>query len=151
VEAPTVKLFLSFSEADRLIRRGHWHCLGGLVLLVAAVSLLRDFGFVSGLMLVLGGGMAASFRFWLRERGLWMLAVLALVAYVPLYVMIQYDALKQHLNAPRAVPWWAAVDAAVAAAIVWRTVRLLATVARVNRRIMGVIRVVPQTDGNEPQ
>ncbi len=130
-----MNLFLAPRQADWLIRRGHWVCLGGAVLVVLAVTRFRDAGFVTGFMVFLFGGLALSFRAWLTERGLWMLATIGLVVSVALYGAMQRDALKLGLNGqnPRLV--WLAFDTAVAASVVWLQVRLLATVIRVNRAL----------------
>jgi hypothetical protein len=112
----------------------------GAVLLALAVSVFHGVGFVSGLMLLLCGSCAMGFRFWLRERGLWMLAVVALCAWLPLYVTIQWDAIKRELNGPNRRLVWLGWDAAFAASVVWLQVRLLATIVRINRMLPARVR-----------
>jgi hypothetical protein len=111
--------------------------------MVLAVGWLRGIGFVTGLMLLLFGLCAFGFHRWRRERGLWMLAAVGLVVYVPFYTVLQYDALKQHFNGPPAAgaSLAATVDALIAAAIVWRMVRFLLTVLWYNRMLsrLGVV------------
>jgi hypothetical protein len=99
-------------------------------------------------MLALFGLAGFSFRFWLRERGLWMLAALALMAYVPLAVALQMDAWKRNLNGNG--PWWAAIDGTLAAAVVWRTIRFLATIARVNRQLSRAAAIVSGLSERSP-
>jgi hypothetical protein len=103
--------------------------------MMLALGVFRDIGFVSGLMLLLFGGCTLGLRAWLRERGLWMLAALALCAWLPLYGAMQWDAIKRELNGPNPRLVWLGWDAALAASVVWLQVRLLATVVRVNRAL----------------
>jgi hypothetical protein len=135
--------FLSPRRVDFFIRRGLWMCLAGILLMALAVLRLGDIGFVSGLMLLLFGGSAWGFQNWLRERGLWMLAILALCAWAPLYAIMQYDAIKHELAGARPRLVWLGWDTAVAASIVFFHVRFLATVARINRALFA--------PGNRPQ
>ena len=143
-----MRITLPLMAAHRITRRGPWYFLAGLALLAAAVVWLRGFGFATGLMLALFGLAGFSFRFWLRERGLWMLAALALMAYVPLAVALQMDAWKRNLNGNG--PWWAAIDGTLAAAVVWRTIRFLATIARVNRQLSRAAAIVSGLSERSP-
>jgi hypothetical protein len=128
-------LYLSLERAHRLIRRGPWYAAVGAFLMVFAVWMLRDFGWVSGLMLFLFGLCGVSFRYWLQERGLWMLAVVCLCMSLLLYVVMQWDAIRRVLKGPNPRHVWLAVDVAFAAWIVLFQVRLLATVVRFNRML----------------
>ena len=127
------RLYLKPETVDWLIRRGYWLALVGVILIAAAIGPLRDVGFVSGLMLLLFGGCAGGFRNWRRERGLWMFAVVALCAWVPLYATIQWDAIRRELRGQNPRPFLLGWDVALATSIVWYQVRFLATVIRVNR------------------
>jgi hypothetical protein len=133
-------LILPPQRVQWLIRQAPWLCLAGAVVMVLAVRYFRDLGFVSGLMLLMFGGSAMGFRNWLRERGLWMLAAVALAGWLPLYFTMQWDALKRELAGrnPRLV--WLGWDTAVAVWIAWLQVRLLATVIRVNRALFVRVR-----------
>jgi hypothetical protein len=113
-----------------------------------AVGVFRDIGVVSGLMLLLFGGCTLGFRAWLRERGLWRLAVLALCALLPLYGAMQLDAIKRGLNGPNPRLMWLGWDAALAASVVWLQVRFLATVARVYRALPARVGQIEQGDGS---
>jgi hypothetical protein len=116
-----------------LVRRGYWFALLGAILLTLALGPLRDVGIVSGLMLILCGGCAGGFRQWRTERGLWMLALVALFAWLPLYAIFQWEAIKLGINGQNPRRVLLACDAALAASVVWLQVRFLITVARVNR------------------
>jgi hypothetical protein len=121
---------------DRTVRRAGRTSLIGLLLMTLAIGWLRDVGLVTGLMLLISGLGAFGYRRWLRERGLWMLAALSLAAYGPLYVMIQYDNIKRHLNGPPAVVWGMTIDSIVAAGVVWQMIRFLASVVWYNHRLV---------------
>jgi hypothetical protein len=128
-------MFLASQHVQWLIRRGPWLCLAGVLLLVLAVNQLRDIGFVSGLMLLLFGVCTLAFRAWLTERGLWMLAALALAAWLPLYAFMEWDAIKREFNAQNPRLFWLSLDTTVATLIVWLQLRFLATVIRCNRQL----------------
>jgi hypothetical protein len=134
---------------DWLVRRGYWLALFGAVLLALAIGPLHDIGFVSGLMLVLFGGCTIGFRHWRQERGLWMLAVVALCAWLPLGVMMQWDAVRRELNAPNPRRMLLGWDLALATSVVWLNVRFLVTVARVNRTLFARPRPAAETRGPE--
>jgi hypothetical protein len=117
------------------VRRGYWFALAGVILIALSIGPLHDIGFVSGLMLVLFGGCAGAFRNWRQERGLWMLALVALCAWIPLYAVMQWDAIRRELNAPKPRPLLIGWDVALATSIVWFQVRFLVTVVLVNRAL----------------
>jgi hypothetical protein len=127
-----MRLYLRHETVAWLVRRGYWFAMVGAILIILAIGPWHDVGFVSGLMLLLFGGCTGAFRNWRQERGLWMLAVVALCAWLPLYAAIQWDAIKRELNGQRPRPVLLAWDVALAASIVWLQVRFLWTVARVN-------------------
>lgn len=133
-------LYLRPERVQWLIDRGPWFAVLGAGLMALAAGFFRDIGFVSGLMLLLFGGCTLGFRPWLRERGLWMLAVLALCAWLPLYGAMQWDAIRRELNAPNPRLVWLGWDATLAASVVWLQVRFLATIVRVNRALPARVR-----------
>jgi hypothetical protein len=133
-------LYLRPERAHWFIQRGPWFAVWGAVLMALAIGVFRDIGFVSGLMLLLFGGCTLGLRAWLRERGLWMLAAVALCAWLPLYGAMQWDAIKRELNGPNPRLVWLGWDTALAASVVWLQVRLLATVVRVNRALPARVR-----------
>lgn len=130
-----MQLLLSPERMHWLIRRGPWLCLTGAVLMVLAVRHFHDIGFVSGLMLILFGGCTLGFRAWLTERGLWMLATVALGAFLLLYATMQWEAFRQELKGQAPRLGGLSLDTAIAVSIVWMQVRFLATVIRVNRAL----------------
>lgn len=144
-----MKLYLPLSRVHWLTRRGYWFALAGVGLIVLSEQ-LRGVGFVTGLMLVLSGGLAGGFRRWLHERGMWMLALVALVAWVPLYATLEWDAIRQQRRAPNG-PLLFIWDTLLGASVLWYTVRFLATVVRVNRALSALPRpVVVSVTGPSP-
>jgi hypothetical protein len=114
--------------------------------MVLAVGVCHDVGVVSGFMLLMFGGCTLGLRAWLRERGLWMLAAVALCAFLPLYAMMEWDAIKRNANGPNPRLVGLGWDTAFAASVVWLQVRLLATVIRVNKALPARFRR-PEPDG----
>jgi hypothetical protein len=131
-----MRLLLSPRVVDRTVRRAGRTSLSGVLLMTLAIGWLHGVGFVTGLMLLMSGGSALGFRRWLRERGLWMLAALSLTVYGPLFIMIEYDNLRRHLNGPPAVVWGMTIDSVVAAGVLWQMNRFLASVIWYNRRLV---------------
>jgi hypothetical protein len=127
-----LKLYLRPESVDWLVRRGYWLALGGALLIALAIGPLHDIGFVSGLMLVLFGGCTVVFWRWQQERGLWMLALVALCAWLPLYAVMEWDAVVREISRPNPRPMLLGLDCALATALVWLQVRFLATVVRLN-------------------
>jgi hypothetical protein len=111
-----------------------WHCLmfAGVSLLACGFWHPRCLGFASGLMLLLFGGLAGSFRMLYQERGIWMLGVLALIAYVPLYGGLEYECYKMHHNPQQLTFYLRLADTILGAKVVWQAVRFLASVTRFN-------------------
>lgn len=130
-----MKVILHPERMEWLIRWGYWSALAGVVLIALAIGPLHDIGFVSGLMLLLCGGCSGGFRRWRQERGLWMLAVVALCAFLSLYVMMEWDMIRRELNGANPRPLLLGLDTALATSVVWLQVRFLVTVARVNRAL----------------
>jgi hypothetical protein len=129
-------VYLSPEWVDWLGRRGYWLALGGVAVVALAVVNFRDVGFITGFMLFLFGISAGGFGLsWRRERGVWMLAVVALCAWLPLYAIMQLDAAKRGIGAPTPRALLICCDAALALAVVWLQVRFLVTVVRLNRTL----------------
>jgi hypothetical protein len=83
-------------------------------------------------MLLLSGGLAGAFRVLYREKGTWMLSALALIAWVPLYVVLQVEGHRLQPNRGEAVFWLRALDTLAAAAVTWQAARFLVAVTRLN-------------------
>src|SRR5262249_26096123 len=134
-EVPMTKIYLRLERVAWLTQHGYWLSLGGAVLLALALGPFHDLGFVSGLMLLLFGGCCGAFRHWHRERGLWMLALVALCAWISLYVTFQWDAVRRELNNPNPRPWLLSLEMVFAASVAWLQVRFLLTVMWLNRAL----------------
>jgi hypothetical protein len=116
----------------RVMRNWHWLMFAGVGLLAFGFWHPRCLGFASGLMVVLFGGLAASFRVTYQERGIWMLGVLGLIAYVPLYGALEYECYKMHHNPQQLTFYLRLADTIIGANVVWQAVRFLASVTRFN-------------------
>src|SRR5262249_46132249 len=113
----------------------HWLTFAGVGLLALGFWHPRCLGFASGLMLLLFGGLAGSFRVTFQERGIWMLGVVALLAYLPLYGVLEYECYKLHHNHQQPTFYLRRADTRIAANVVWQAVRFLATVTRLNWKL----------------
>lgn len=99
-------------------------------------------GAVTGFMLVALGASGGTFTAWRREPGLWMLAGLYLLVWLPICIVLQLDFALHGLPAGQWDPWQLVDFAASLAVMSWQ-VGFLVTVFRVNR---GVARPPPNDD-----
>ena len=118
----------------RVMRSWHWLVLAGVALVAFGFSNARCLGFASGLMLLLFGGLAGSFRLIYQERGIWMLGGLCLFAYVPLYGALEFECYRLHHNPQLPAFYLRLADTVVGASVVWQAVLFLASVTRFNWR-----------------
>src|SRR5262245_45354068 len=124
-----MRIWMSPEATARLLYRWPWLVALGVGLLACGFWHPRCVGFASGLMLLLFGGLVGAFRVLYRERGIWMFAVLALVAYVPLYAMLELECYRLHHNPQVPTFWLRVLDTTIGAAVVGQAVRFLASVA----------------------
>ncbi len=89
-------------------------------------------GFVSGLMLVIFGGLAGWFLLMHREHGIWMLGVITLLAHVPLFLTLEYDCYRMNRNPRQPAFYLRLVDTVIGANVVRQTVLFLAIVTWFN-------------------
>jgi hypothetical protein len=139
-----MQLWMSPQLMARVMRSWHWLLLAGVGLLACGFWHPRCFGFASGLMLVLFGGLAGSFRVTYRERGIWMLGVLGLVAYAMLYGALEYECYRIHHNPQQPTFYLRLADTFLGAKVVWLAVRFLVSVTWINWKWS---RQDPQTRG----
>jgi hypothetical protein len=123
---------MSPQHMTRVMRNWHWLLFFGLGLLAFGLWNARCLGFASGLMLVLFGALAWSFHLTYRERGIWMLGVLALLAFAPLYGALEYECYKMHHNPQQPTFYLRLADTMIGANVVWQAVRFLASVTWLN-------------------
>ncbi len=130
-----MRFWMSPQLMTRVMRNWHWLLLAGVGLLAFGFWHPRCLGFASGLMLLLFGGLAGSFRVTYQERGIWMLGVLALIAYVPLYGALEYECYRMHNNPLQPSFYLRLADTVLGASVVWQAVRFLASVTRFNWKL----------------
>jgi hypothetical protein len=105
--------------------------------MLAGVGLLAlgyrfdTFGFVTGAFLIPLGAGGGAFRAWRRERGLWMLACLFLVLFLPTYGIFEYQSLASGFRGSGISPWQV-LDFTVATGVLFFQIRFFVTVARIN-------------------
>ncbi len=118
---------------DRETRRAGWYILAGFVLGVM-VFLVDGPGILTTFMLIYYGACLGALEKWHVEPGLWMLATVFLVIGASIYVLFQYNSLMELVRG-KSSPFHVAVDGMVALSILWKQIRLLASVTMQNHSL----------------
>ena len=123
---------LAPSQLDTGIRRGLWYMVIGFPLLVV-VAVMHRGPIISATMATFAGAMCGVFTSmnWRRERGVWMLAVLFLLAALPLYAAMPFHEI---LGSKAGMSMLQLFDLGAATAVVGHLCRILASVAIRNWR-----------------
>jgi hypothetical protein len=127
-------IWMSPEASTKAMSRWHWLTLLGLVLLVYGFWHSLCLGFATGLVLLVFGTLAGSFRLIYREKGIWMLSALCLIAYIPFYAMLEIELWRVQHNPQQGV-WWfllQVLDSVMSASVAWQLVRFLGSIMRVN-------------------
>ncbi|HEV2295255.1 MAG TPA: hypothetical protein VGR35_15490 [Tepidisphaeraceae bacterium] len=121
---------LSPSRLDRALRRGAWFIVIGFPVLVAVVAMQQGPTVTPMMATALGAG-CGSLGEWRRDRGLWMLAVVFLLMFFPIYlafVGMELFGSKSELSILQII------DFSIATMVVGQLCRVLVSVAVHNWR-----------------
>jgi hypothetical protein len=125
-------------RVEWVIGHARWIMLTGAVVWGLSLSLAAP-GAMTGFMLVALGASGATFGAWRREPGLWMLAGLFLMIWLPVCVGLQVDKALHGLPAG-GFPAGEVADFATSLVVMGWHVGFLATVFRHNRNLSRSLR-----------
>jgi uncharacterized membrane protein YkvI len=120
-------------DLDRLISRALLYMLAGFTLI--GVAWIFEIGAVSAINLIGLGAILASVTDYRTERGLWMLAMLYGSLFFVIVSICEFYTLYDFIRGAQPLPWYDALDFAVALHCQWLMVRAMAAVVVYNRQL----------------
>lgn len=125
-----MRLLLSPSQLDMALFRGSLFIIIGFPMLVAVVALQRG-PIITPMMATAMGACCGTFGEWQRDRGLWMLAVLFLLMFFPIYLAF---AINGFFGSKAELSILQVIDFSVATIVAGQLSRVLFSVAIYNWR-----------------